>query len=194
MEKKFGFSNNQSRNALIFLKKKGLIFREFRDFVIDGCVLNNVMYIGICPEKILEITGTCQGDVGTTCISDSSSGEDPQTSTASSLSAQGPISPLKSSPKERDWSKKYTDEQKQFLDYLLNIKPEIGDPVEKDHATWWIKKFGVEKINIALQVYWQQVEKAREDPTAPMPKHIGKYVRKDSMMRHSLTLKMISPI
>ena len=31
---KFGFSENQTRNALIFLEEKGLIFRKFRDIVV----------------------------------------------------------------------------------------------------------------------------------------------------------------
>jgi len=54
---KFGFTSCQTRDALIFLENKGLIFREFRDLVIGNQALNSVMYIRIYPEKILEITG-----------------------------------------------------------------------------------------------------------------------------------------
>lgn len=54
--KKFGFSEIQSRNALIFLENKGLIFRGFRAMKIGPDLLNNVMYIGIYPEKISFIT------------------------------------------------------------------------------------------------------------------------------------------
>lgn len=53
---KFGFSENQTRNALIFLEEKQIISREFRDIKIDKHILNNIMYIEIFPEKIQEIS------------------------------------------------------------------------------------------------------------------------------------------
>lgn len=68
-------------------------------------------------------------------------------------------------------------QEKKYFHTLLNIRPERGEAIEKDHATWWIKHFGIEKVKIALLVYWQQVEKAKKDPKIPMPKSIGAYVR-----------------
>ena len=77
-----------------------------------------------------------------------------------------------------DWSLTFSNEQKKFLLFLLNIKPEKGDPIEKNTAMWWIKHFGIDKIKIALQVYWQQVDKAKTNPIIPTPDSIGAYVRK----------------
>ena len=39
------------------------------------------------------------------------------------------------------------------------------------------QNFGMEKIKTALQVYWQQVEKAKNDSKTPIPKSLGAYVR-----------------
>jgi hypothetical protein len=166
---KFGFSESQARNALIFLEEKEIICREFRDLKIEGHILNNVMYIKICPKKIKEISGNVSPS---TVISENQS----------QISAEMCENPKKieqfANTKEKDWSSKFPQEQKEFLSYLLNIQPEKGDQIEKNNATWWIKHFGIEKIKMALQVYWQQVEKAKNDPQIPMPESIGKYVRK----------------
>jgi len=167
---KFGLSEVQIRNALVFLEEKSLIFRSFRNIVIDGHVLNNVMYIGICAEKIAEITE--QSD--NLPITMNSVAITPHVNNSEIQDKTAPLSKYK----EKDWSAKFTSEQKTFLNYLLNIKPEIGDPIEKNHATWWIKHFGVEKIKIAIQVYWQRVAIARQDSSSPMPQHMGKYIRK----------------
>ena len=51
-------SKNQIRDALIFLEEKNLVFREFRDIKIGNHIINTVMYLGIKPEKILEISGS----------------------------------------------------------------------------------------------------------------------------------------
>lgn len=171
---KFGLSEGQVRNALIFLEEKGLIFREFRNISVGEHVLNNVMHIGIYPEKISKITGQAKHPPI------SATHEDIDQTTQQPVATQTIAPSLPSKPKtnEKDWSAKFTGEQKSFLDYLLNIQPAIGDPIEKNHATWWIKSFGIEKIKIAIQVYWQQVEKAKQDSTVPLPQHIGKYVRK----------------
>ncbi|MBS0272771.1 MAG: hypothetical protein JSR85_09065 [Proteobacteria bacterium] len=171
---KFGFTEAQSRSALIFLEEKGLIFREFHDIDIGGISLNNVMHIGIYPQKIAEITG--KSDHLPIPSIDTTAPQQPLKLPETQKTE--PLLMPKPKAKEKDWTTKYTDEQKAFLDYLLNIKPEVGDPIERDHATWWIKSYGIEKIKIALQVYWQRVEKAKQDSTSPMPKHIGKYVRK----------------
>jgi hypothetical protein len=79
--------------------------------------------------------------------------------------------------KEIDWKEAFTPEEKKYLAYLLRIIPEKGEPIEEKHATWWIKHFGIEKIKTALQVYWQQVEKAKKSCQVPMPACIGAYVR-----------------
>jgi hypothetical protein len=172
---KFGLSEGQIRNALIFLEEKGLVSREFRNIVIDKHILNNVMYIGIYPEKISEITGKPH-NLPTSSINEANA-VDQATLQIAENQKIAPSLP-RSKYKEKDWAAKFTDEQKVFLDYLLNIKPEIGDSIERDHATWWIKHFGIEKVKVALQVYCQRVEKAKQDPTVPMPQHIGKYIRK----------------
>ncbi len=59
----------------------------------------------------------------------------------------------------------------------MSITPAIGNPIEEKHATWWIKHFGIDKIKTALQVYWQQVDKSKEDSKVPLPRSIGAYVR-----------------
>ncbi|WP_011175952.1 hypothetical protein [Candidatus Protochlamydia amoebophila] len=61
--------------------------------------------------------------------------------------------------KNLDWKKTFNSDEKKFLNYLLHLKPVQGDCIEEKHATWWIKNFGIEKIKIALQVYWQQQSK-----------------------------------
>ena len=173
---KFGLSQGQVRNALSFLEDKGLIVREFRNIVIDGHVLNNVMYIAIYPDKIAEITGK---STKSTVPKFNEASDIPALQLAEIQNQESPLSiPVPPKSKQKDWSAKFTEEQKAFLDYLLNIKPEVGIPIERDHATWWIKSFGIEKIKIALQVYWQRVQKAKQDSTVPMPQHIGKYIRK----------------
>jgi hypothetical protein len=174
---KFGLTEVQTRSALVFLEEKGLIFREFRNIVLDYHVLNNIMYIGIYPEKISEISGRRSA----LPISRTNKDHTPRMDQTPLQIVKTPTdvpSTSQSKTKEKDWSSKFTNEQKTFLDYLLNIKPEIGDPIEKNHATWWIKNYGIEKIKIALKVYWERVEKAKQDHAVPMPQHIGKYVRK----------------
>jgi hypothetical protein len=84
---------------------------------------------------------------------------------------------LNGSKPDSDWKSSFTSEEKKFLTFLLKIIPEKGDPIQEKHATWWIKTFGIEKIKIALQVYWQQVEKAKKDAKVPTPTSIGAYVR-----------------
>ena len=107
------------------------------------------------------------------------------TNTKTSAKTSLPIEEVKdkrslthSKKKKKDWSQGFSQEEKGYLDYLLIIKPERGDPIEKNNATWWIKHFGIEKIKTALQVYWQQVSKAKENSQMTMPESIGAYVRK----------------
>ncbi|WP_226996185.1 hypothetical protein [Candidatus Protochlamydia sp. W-9] len=126
--KKFGFSEIQSRNALIYLENKGLIFREFRAMKIGPDLLNNVMYIGIYPEKISSITQQTNHSLSTSIPEMQIN---PSTLQIPSIQTESP----QFKTKEKDWSVKFSDEQKSFLHYLLNIQPEMGDPIEKNHAT-----------------------------------------------------------
>ncbi|WP_068470655.1 hypothetical protein [Candidatus Protochlamydia phocaeensis] len=173
---KFGLSDGQIRSALTFLEEKGLIYREFRDIVVGGYQLNNVLHIGICPEKIASISNSNSSDC--TLFKINAIPSQSKLDAKSSKEDHLPIPPQPQIVKEKDWSLKFTAEQKQFLAYLLSIKPEVGEPIEKNHATWWIKNYGIEKIKVALQVYCERVEKAKNDSTVPMPQNIGKYVRK----------------
>lgn len=175
LELKFGLSRNQIRSALKFLENKQLIFREFRDIKVEKHALNNVMYIGIYPEKISAITENQTNDSSQVIIAPFSLAI-PSFSdqTVPRIETSLPPNPK---PKEKDWSINFSLEQKAFLSHLLNLRPELGEPIKKDDATWWIKSFGIEKIKVALEVYWQRVEKARKDSTVPMPQSIGKYVR-----------------
>jgi len=76
-----------------------------------------------------------------------------------------------------DWKASFTVEERKFLAFLLSIIPAVGDRIKEEHATWWIKSFGIDKIKVALQVYQQQVEKAKKDTKVPVPKNIGAYMR-----------------
>lgn len=128
---KFGLTEVQTRNALIFLEDKGLIFREFRNIVVGNYILNNVMYIGIHPEKISEITGK-SNDLAITAINQAILNDLPPVQVAETQKQSPPPSPLpsiQSKTKEKDWSAKFSDEQKAFLEYLLSIKPEVGDSI-----------------------------------------------------------------
>ena len=174
-DQKFGFTKDQTRNALIFLENKKLISREFRDIIVGNQALNNVLYICIYPEKIAQMTGRSNSST-TPSLNEIGFCENFSLPRSETQKISHPIQ-KQPNAKEKDWTSKYTEEQKEFLSFLLNIKPEVGDPIEKNHATWWIKHFGIEKIKIALEVYLQRVEKAKQDSTVPMPQHMGKYIR-----------------
>ena len=88
------------------------------------------------------------------------------------------ISSLENSTKTPDWSFNFSEEEKRFFSHLINTKPPIGTPIQPDNASWWIKKFGIEKVKVALSVYGKQVNKARKNPEIPMPQSIGAYMRK----------------
>lgn len=78
---------------------------------------------------------------------------------------------------EKDWSLTFSKEEKDYLAFLLKIVPEVGESISLNTATWWIKNFGKEKIEIALKVYWEQVTKAKNNKKIPLPQSIGAYVR-----------------
>ena len=54
----FGYSKDQIKRAVDYLADRGLIYKEFRNLVINGQNINNVLYIGIFPEPIKEISYT----------------------------------------------------------------------------------------------------------------------------------------
>jgi hypothetical protein len=138
------------------------------------------MYIGVYPEKFSQISGNMSAKANVSNVKTQGNNCNITKNTDVSIhnENQKPVLTRPLPTKNKDWSAKFSAEEKVFLQYLLDLKPEVGDGIEKDHATWWIKQFGIEKIKTALQVYWQRVEMAKKDATPPMPKHIGKYVRK----------------
>lgn len=52
----FGVSKKDATNAVVYLEKLGVIKREFRKISINGVVANNVLFIGLNPERLMEIT------------------------------------------------------------------------------------------------------------------------------------------
>ena len=53
---KFGLTKDQSRRAIERLEKLGLIKRQLRNVETDNTTLNNVMYIELFSDRLLEIT------------------------------------------------------------------------------------------------------------------------------------------
>ena len=53
---KFGLTKDQSRRAIERLEKLGLIKRQLRNVETDSTTLNNVMYIELFSDRLLEIT------------------------------------------------------------------------------------------------------------------------------------------
>lgn len=219
LEKKFGLSENQIRTALIFLEEKGLAFREFRNINVRGHILNNVMYLGINPKRILEITKKSEKaklekvalqtkiEIQTTKPSETilpfqkskntyleKSEQVPQptrlpsiknintntkiSSKTSSFIYEINESMSSSHKKEnRDWLTSFSKEQSEFSNYLINLKPALGKPITMQAASWWIKHFGIDKIKIALHEYFQWVEKAKKKPTISMPHNMAACIR-----------------
>lgn len=56
LETMFGWSQATIRNALKFLEKKGVVERVFKDKVIDGVPMNNVMYLKLNCDVLRELT------------------------------------------------------------------------------------------------------------------------------------------
>jgi hypothetical protein len=69
------------------------------------------------------------------------------------------------------------EDEKKYLDNLLNYKPVLGDSIPEREATWWVKSYGIAKIKTAVQVYIQQVEKSLKNSKVEMPRSMGAYVR-----------------
>lgn len=57
---KFGYSEKQTRDAIVRLEQIGVIRRVFRTIILKGKRMNNVMYIELIPNKLKELT--CVGD------------------------------------------------------------------------------------------------------------------------------------
>ena len=52
----FGISKNETVNAVKFLEKKGVIYRELRTVQCGDIRCGNVLFLGINPEKLQELT------------------------------------------------------------------------------------------------------------------------------------------
>jgi len=85
--------------------------------------------------------------------------------------------------KKKDWSAEFSEEQKALLSELLSIVPASGPSIEEDHATWWIKHFGMEAVKTAVAVYLQRVSCALTHKEFEAPKQIGACIREPSIKR-----------
>lgn len=56
LEKKFSLTRNQVKTAVLSLEELGLIRREFRNLIVRGTRVNNVMYIHLDPDRLFELT------------------------------------------------------------------------------------------------------------------------------------------
>ena len=127
LEEKFGLSKNQIRDALIFLEEKNLVFREFRDIKIGNHIINTVMYLGIKPEKILEISGSNNTSVKKQIKECPKAVNCSDTPVDTSISEKPSITDLSnevgdfktnSSPTlflSPDWSSTFTEKEKEFF-------------------------------------------------------------------------------
>ena len=52
----FGFSKKQVKDAMNLLEEMGLIYRELRNVDTGNRIVPNVLYIGLCPSRLSEIT------------------------------------------------------------------------------------------------------------------------------------------
>lgn len=52
----FGISKNEATQAIIYLEKKGVVYREFREISVNGVISNNVLFIGLNPDRLREVT------------------------------------------------------------------------------------------------------------------------------------------
>lgn len=64
-ESLLGFSEKQTREALIRLEKKNLLERVFRHINVSGRTIANVMFIKIKPQAISSITNKFEGGIST---------------------------------------------------------------------------------------------------------------------------------
>lgn len=56
LSKKFGMTKRQVRDSIVRLEERGLIKRVFRNLVVKGMAVNNVLYIELYVDKLKEIT------------------------------------------------------------------------------------------------------------------------------------------
>ena len=52
----FGISKKEATNAIIFLEKLGVIQRVFRNLVVNGITVTNVLFIELKVERLKELT------------------------------------------------------------------------------------------------------------------------------------------
>jgi hypothetical protein len=71
-----------------------------------------------------------------------------------------------------------TPEEKTYFDSLMKSRPEEGEPLDPKAVSYWIKNWGIERVKEAVMVYRQQVDKHKRNPSVPIPRSMGKYVRR----------------
>lgn len=78
ISEQFGYTKRQAKDAIVALEKLGVVKRIFRTVSKGGVLANNVMYLELVPERLLEITypeemgGLCRyNDTGMAMKSDS---------------------------------------------------------------------------------------------------------------------------
>ena len=59
----FGLSRKQIKDALVFLENLGVITRVFRNKIVGGQCLSNVMYLDLHAAKLYELTYFCNASV-----------------------------------------------------------------------------------------------------------------------------------
>lgn len=184
LEAKFEYTRDQIRDAIIFLEGKGLIDREFRDIKVGRYSVNTVMYLRLNFSKLSEILPL--ETVGLLVINNNKEDEEshPIINGAKNVEEnpvkinQGKDCLSTPSIDSCKWTKKFSEEEKKLFEQLINIKPSVGEKIKQDDASWWIKHFGIEKVNCALSVYKKRINRAQNDSGIPMPKSAGAYIRK----------------
>lgn len=56
IEKQFGYTHRQAKSAVVFLEELGVVKRIFRHITVRDQQMNNVMYLELVPEKLMELT------------------------------------------------------------------------------------------------------------------------------------------
>ncbi|CDZ81928.1 hypothetical protein BN1013_02464 [Candidatus Rubidus massiliensis] len=75
----------------------------------------------------------------------------------------------------KDWTLTFSREEKKLYETLIAIKPLRGKPICPSTASFWIKNYGLDNVNDALEVYLNQISKVNE--TYLGPENIEKYMR-----------------
>lgn len=56
LAERFGLTKRQVKRAMDYLEEVGLIWRELRDVEVNGTTYRNVMFVGLDPFRLKEIT------------------------------------------------------------------------------------------------------------------------------------------